>query len=302
MKGNNVLKATVISVLAIGLFSAVFYFANEAFFAAAADEVYEVPPAQAAAVNVAETGDNVPEGFVMPDTTVTLDPYSRQTPDDDMISPEEAAKTGAAYIWEVFGAAIDGSGIDISYGSASPPVVRECCYGVVKDPTPKPIKNPYADFGYDIFYHFILDAYTGERLAIRRGATADGKELTLIGDAINALPDKMMTWRKFKASGEESFLITPPDNLEELEQIAKQYAQSHFNRTEVTDVEFSMMSITGGNGASVTDQEEPFTYKDAVIQFHITDDTGRIGILEMTVETKQLLDFNTYPSDVVPGW
>ena len=283
-KVGEIVKVAAITILSVGLFSAAFIGANNLAFVAATSASTSFPlqaaaatsfPLRAAAVSAPASETPPPDGLKTPSLTVSETPGSARSA--TAISPNEAADLGARYILDMFGENIDGSKVEMFYG-VSPWSVRTYCYGNVY-----PASEP--DSG-KLVYDFTLDAVSGERIGINnyrasRLGLPDVKERTMTFDEATALYNE------------------PPANVDEYAQIARDYAQRHFDHTEVVSARFDHTGVM----AYGTDKDsKTLTFKEKNYDFIVTDDTGREALVTITSETKQLLFLDTSSSDIVPGF
>ena len=112
-KIREVAKVATMTVLSIALFSTALMSVNNWAFARATNSTHNFPlPAEA--VEIAE--NLPPEGFVLPDVTISVSPWQHYHEiSAQAMSMEDAAQIGAEYIWEVFGTCIDGMHIEMHF-------------------------------------------------------------------------------------------------------------------------------------------------------------------------------------------
>ena len=279
-KSNEFIKISAASILSIGLFSAAFIGINSLSFAAAANMAESQPSAAVSAIHVLRAGIIPPKDYKKPEITIYECPEQYYEKSVNALPMYEAAEIGAQYIWEVLGESIDGKTVEMYY-AAIPCCTRSWWTGAVAD-TKAELANHEAQF------RFIIDAVSGERIdisqALAYGSTIDSSKLHEI--PFNDLP---------------SLMAETPDNLDEYTQIAKEYAQKHFNHSKVTDAVFEKMSVLSiSRGKSKDLLTVAFTEKTLI--FKVTDNTGREAEVMITADTKQLFYLETQDNDIVPGF
>ena len=192
-KGKEMMKVAVVSVLALGMFSAAFIGVNHLAFALATNGATlleaAVPPVtvQAAAytpqvqqqetiTEETTTDAAAPEMAVFTPPNITImqiEAFDPQVIPANAISKEEAALIGAEYLWDVLGASIDGMYVEMMY-IMMPGFTRPFWIGSVS--AEKPHNLDFEDFRDDLdawmdaavfaSYSFRLDAITGMRVDV----------------------------------------------------------------------------------------------------------------------------------------
>jgi len=174
-KGKELIKAAVVCVMSVGLFSAAFVGFNQMIFAAATNEPTPLIISPTAADytafpdgQAAEYEENV---FAAPTLTVVENPNQYFKIPAVAMSIEEAAQIGARYIWDVFGESIDGMYVEMTFG-AWPSQSRTYWQGVVRAEAFD--LESFADGDIEarialndtMMYRFSIDAVTGMRVDI----------------------------------------------------------------------------------------------------------------------------------------
>jgi hypothetical protein len=289
--GKGIIRTAIASVLSITFFSALWVGANSLAFAAASGKTESIPALAAPVYTAAEKA--APEGYQKPSVTVYESLYESQPAQKRSVhtlSPEEAAEIGALYIWEMFGESIDGKMVEMVYTSY-PSSTRTYWHGAVADSMAELI-NAEALFRFD------LDAVSGERIGIDQDLSKRfdymQNDPTITGDDIHSLRERMI---KVYEAG---LLPKSPENLDEYAQIAKAYAQKHFNRSTIVSVEFESASPSLF-GLYINEDGGP-SIKYQTVVFNITDDTGREAKTAVVTDIHQLFYLSTQDNDIVPGF
>jgi hypothetical protein len=97
-------------------------------------------------------------------------------------------------------------------------------------------------------------------------------------------------------------LTTPPVNIGKYEQLAKEYAQRHFNLTDVKDD----ITLNGIQVVSASGDRNPnsnvILYIDTLLSFTVTDQRGREAKITVSMETDKLYSLTTQHNDFMPGF
>jgi hypothetical protein len=158
--------------------------------------------------------------------------------------------------------------------------------------------------GNATLYSFHIDAVTGERVSIDPGDDVTAPEHYGEGKVYTLTREEL-----------EAMRYVAPANADEYAEIARAFAENHFNHSTVRSVEFRMVTLNQGgieeilrqNAASAkADQSKPFAYtlyeKGRYITFDVTDSTGRVATVEVNMDSKRASSLNTFDSDIVPGY
>jgi len=212
---KKIIKAVAVSALAFGLIGAAFIGANSTVFASntsASESVMASAPSNVTPV----TQTNA---FAAQDLRVYDKTESGTTVSIHAISIDEAAQIGARYISDVFGADIDGMVVEMRYQNLQPHSLKSLFSGTVSN-------------GTEVAFNFMLDALTGERMMVSRPAN----------NATNA--DVSEAWammQRAAGSGQCAFPIElSQGELDIYLQVARDFAQKHFNNSNVADVSFTI--------------------------------------------------------------
>ena len=313
----EIAKVATASVLSILMFSTVLRGINQVVFAAAT----ETPTA----VEQTTESVSIPDHFPSDDTpipvlTIIESPWQRYTPLSTYAMPREyAAQIGAEFIREMFGACIDGMTIEMSFAQW-PSHSRSYWMGSVYAQSAQEVKDVHAqreEWHYILrtavdergmipedsvvwdsapdwihpVYNFTICAITGERVDISRcisGLSINGNtdirgELSL---------DDHMFLRRITYSSELT-----AEQLELYSQRAKEFAHKHFNLTTAVDVEFIVMNFLG-----LGKVDERMIVTDYWLTFNVTDDTGRVADVNMTMYSSELVSIFTQCNDIIPGF
>lgn len=200
-----------------------------------------IPTNYADSTNVT-TQTTVPDGYTKANYTVgsiDLEYYKDKVPTQKDLTKEEAAELSAQYLWQIYGANLEGQTIEMGYDTAS-------------DTRPRPewtadvfMKNQDYHDGYRIkLYEVVIDSVTGEISGINMD-----RELK---EKVEAGPDSSIDEDEFKA-------------------VAKQYAQKY--NIVHSDIE---SIICTGQGASFPTNEIG-TYGDPDISFEFHGTNGEVA-------------------------
>jgi len=290
MKENKftiALKAAAFSLLGILLLTLIYIAANHFFFAAATEGEIVLDTNDPPAVPLSRS-EVVPEGFPFPEFSLHI-----INPPDEILNPnaltgEEAAEIGAKYIWEMFG--VDISDTNMYVGIESFPTSTRVhwggtigIYGAL---------YPAPDYYIKWLFSFTIDSITGERIEIQDFRS---DEIDVSGETISG--------------GNHEQLV------ETFTEIALDYAERHFNFSEVESISYEGMR-------NLADHREYFESEDGYQHFRIVggdicchlwngetllnftaiDSTGRSANLAISMETQRLAFLTTRHNDIIPGW
>ena len=303
-KSSELVKVAVVSALCIGLFSATFVGMNHLTFALATNKTESVPSVTESVVIPPE--NVLPENYQKPAITVSEVHKEGHIPSANALSAEEAAELGAQYIWEMLGESIDGKVVEMSY-SVWPSHTRTYWHGTVlnerwQEPELDAVVEGETVVRWSISRHdlllqgskdlfsFTIDAVSGEKIDIVR---TYGPYFQNDPDIILA----MMEDTDIRKRAVED-MPDPPENLEEYEQTAKDFAQMIFKNSKVEQVVFE-------NSNPVTyarESDGTIVVTSQTLYFKATDDTGREAYVAFNDKTKELLYIMTQHNDIVPGY
>jgi hypothetical protein len=195
------------------------------------------------------------------------------------LSAQQAAELGAQYIWEVLGENIDEKNVYMSY-RILPSNTKFYWVGMVMD------SSMEAGSTRESFIQFVINAVSGERTGIHDMRQNDMN-----------LPIRSMTLDEYN-----KLLSTIPVNIEKYEQLAKEYAQKHFNLTDVKDdITFNGMQVVTANGDR-SSNNNIILYRDILLSFTVVDQRGREAKITVSMETDKLYSLTTQHNDFMPGF
>jgi len=184
------------------------------------------------------------------------------------ISTDEAAQIGAEYIWEMLGIDIDGLAVELRYSNFQPHNTLSVFHGTVVT-------------GTDVSLNFMLDAMTGERMMISRRTI----------NTTNA--DVSEAWammQRAAGSGQCAFPIALSQGEHDLYlELARGFAQKHFNNSNVTDVSFTTALASSFD----RDTNGNIIVTSRRLHFDATDDAGRMIMISVYQGSQELSVIST---------
>jgi hypothetical protein len=272
--------------------------------AAATDEAESLQLAPTAVnIPVVNAATAVTEENLKPDMALDVILDSSASPITNAMSSETAADIGAQYIWDMFGESIDGKTVHMVY-YAHPAFTRTIWFGTVLESGTFIALERDTSIEDRIRLHnstlftFSLDAVTGERIDISTNShwveTSEEVRAALderLSRSQGGLTEGMIAERELYFFSQNSEL------LNEYAEAAWEFAQVHFNTTEVVGVE--LINI---NPIAFDINENGLFTANRQLVFEVTDCTGRIADMAITEATKELIWLNTSSNDIVPGW
>jgi beta-lactamase regulating signal transducer with metallopeptidase domain len=199
------------------------------------------------------------------------------SPEEGLLSIEEAAELSAEYIYDIFGESIDGHAVWMSYMPS-----RKQWGGRVTEAESKLERGA-------IIFSFIIDAGEGKRIRIldMREPATDLPEKRMTKEEISKL-------ERITSDGRVEYEL-PPDGLDEYEKLAMEAARKHFYDDEVASLNYHGMqpAIIGTNEADVS------WYKETILSFVATDTTGREAEIRIVMETGKLKEIGAHTNDAV---
>ncbi|MCL2188345.1 MAG: hypothetical protein FWC16_04695 [Defluviitaleaceae bacterium] len=308
---KEILKVAIVTVVAIGGFSAALLWANHHALQAYAahTEVLEIDIPVMTEMTWVTPDEELDEGevyasFTLTNVTVRTHPEipSISLP-DNVLSVDEAAKIGALYIWEVFQRDISDMYVFMFF-SEWHNHSRYFWSAQVFHTTEIEMRTPT--------FSFSIDAETGEWIDIsyfdafprdiRR--PIDGENATIarrrMADLMNQSDDEIMAYFNFTQA-----------RLAHYTQRAMEYAQRHFNETEVVSVMLGQMThdftgtpmlFSGIHVGTQVDDAGNFTVEMNALAFTITDETGRAAyvVISLTDAEFQRVTITTSHNDILP--
>ncbi|MCL2199621.1 MAG: LysM peptidoglycan-binding domain-containing protein [Defluviitaleaceae bacterium] len=228
------------------------------------------------------------EVFTRPEITIleSQNQYRQPIP-ASAISIEEAAQLGALYIWDMFAARIDGMYVEMHYSDHASSL-RAYWSGRVAPTREALTIDRYL---FEPMFSFVIDAETGMRI-----------DISYLGRNIrNILSEdelrSFLNWpttpeaRELREAWESTILdILTPEEIEFYTQEAWDFAQRHFNNSTVVDVQLGQF---GDGYIRIGPFSSPIFDEDGKVSlltlggftFTVTDDTGRVAIVVIPVET-----------------
>jgi hypothetical protein len=279
-KFNEIVKVLIVSVLSIMLFGTAFIGINGFALAAVTNRIITMPPPSEVTNSILSYMDAVPENYPSPVITVIESAYvDVRLNNINALSAEQAAELGAQYIWEVLGENIDEKTVYMSY-SILPSNTKFYWVGMVMD------SSVETGSTRESFIQFVINAVSGERTSIHDMRKYD-----------TDLPIKAMTLDEYNG-----LLTTTPVNIGKYMQLAKEYAQKHFNLTDVKDdVAFDGIQVVTANGDRGS-SNNVILYKDTLLSFTVADQRGREAKITISMETDKLCSLTTQHNDFMPGF
>ncbi|MDR1689062.1 MAG: hypothetical protein LBS21_10690 [Clostridiales bacterium] len=326
---NGLLKAAGVTALtlvfAVSAFTGVNHLALSAAtlpekLPALSAQIITAAKEKAAQNAAAQTQYNEPQLTVILDENFELDQNGNPcVPDENAMSPEEAAQIGALYILDMTGESIDGKTVEMSY-IALPFYSKTYWRGSVLDSAAitadekktensEPVVYILEDgsvstTGNNELYSFSIDAVTGERIAINPGDDVTAPENYGEGKLCHLTRGQL-----------EAMRYIAPANADDYAEIARAFAEKHFNHSTVERVEFSAVTLNQGSIDEIlaqnaqyakADHSKPFAYtlyeKGRYIIFNVTDSSGRFASVEINADTKRVSSLSTSDNDIVPGY
>ena len=326
-KGKELIAVFTVCILSIVLFSVAFIALNGQIFAAATSEPTLLEQSPAAAVpEISEpaeedtlsqyhvaTTDYTDTGaeyageageFVVPALIVTGFPEQESEIPAVAMSMEEAAQTGARYIWDVFGSSIDGMHVRMFFGDHASQMNNWWVGNVFAEnpdyPTQNYFVNPSTNERFiHPTYTFVVNAITGQRVDI---SYEDPQGVATVM-TYRGVEDVMIDRRALAESGwfdmdiyeKIEFLGISDEALESYLQTAKRLAETQFNTTDVSDVRLDAFWANGMIDGVVD---------LATIVFVALDNTGREAIIAFPASDAvvQSINVSTQHNDFVPGF
>ena len=257
--------------------------------------------------------------FIAPTFTLIeiLDSRAYSVP-SSAIAMEDAAQIGARYIWDVFGTDIDGLYMEIWF-SAHASQINTTWTGLVymENPLDGTLNEVYEylilENSASPVYMFSIDSITGERINIsymcqpdmnaRRAdgySSQSGHTISGIGrdvDDVMASRTALLNTGWFDMSIDEQVVFAgiSVDALESYLQIATRFAESHFNTSDVSDVQLHNIATNG----MIDDVVEV-----AALNFTAVNNTGREALIFIPATGADfgMTSIDTSHNDFVPGF
>jgi flavin-binding protein dodecin len=340
-KGKELIAVAAVCVLSIGAFSGAYIALNDQIFARATSEptLLAPPPEVAESENYTEPENDsildqspavaasytdsgaeyVPENvtknetdeFVVPALTVMASPDQESAIPAVAMSIEDAAQTGARYIWDVFGSNIDGMYVRMFYGDHASQINTWWVGNVFVENPENPMQNyvvhpvTYEKRALPI-YTFVINAITGQRIDVSYINPQGIPENIYISPEVMLYrgDDDSMSfrwallesgWFDMDVYEQIELLGMSDESLEAYLQTAKKLAEAQFNTTGVSNVQLDTFWANGMIDGVVD---------LATIVFVALDSTGREAIITISASDAafQSINISTQHNDFVPGF
>jgi len=234
------------------------------------------------------------------------------------LSIEDATGVGIQYIYDIFGENVTGMYVELSFTDWEH-MTRTLWHGAVSANYRYTLENRVrlnelndifaarleaGEYSQDIFddmshlfdvygyssahFYFAIDAVTGERIDIWKTMPAQMQNVR------ESIPLHEYIEQEWDGDWDMAFSADiDPDELDELIQLAEEYAQKQFYNSTISNVHFgnastSFVYIGGGFN------REPFAH------FTATNDTGRIAQISIHVVSRTVTSINTMSNDFIP--
>lgn len=278
IKANEKGKTIAVSVVSIGLLSAMFIGVNSLVFAAESNKTESLTPDKTT-VEVTTQNSSLSVDFQEPSLTIyELDSELDNPRKASAMSYENAAQIGAQHIWEIFGEHIDGMFVEMFY-EVSAFTARTYWTGIVF------ASQEDMDNGNPLF-NFIVDAISGEKKSAQifqdipfQADEAKAKEPYF--DNTEKLVEISM---EYEQKRKENARKLYNENPQEYAEIAKDAAQKHFTSSTVAEVVYLEDRSNDG------------------IVFLVTDDTGHEIEVAIYSETKQVEFVDDRVDEIDPNY
>jgi hypothetical protein len=205
------------------------------------------------------------------------------------ILPEDAAQIGAHHIYNMFGEDISGKTVLMIY-SDYPSSTRTFWGGFVAESGD--IDDVSQIVGAGLF-NFLLDAVTGECIDISTSI-----HWMTSSDELTAALEELFENRTREDTIELRSGGPVPENLDELINTVRYFAQKHFTDTSSGRIEFKYVNALRYD----FDNDDNIYVSERSIVFEVTDNTGRVADIAITENGKQLIFIFTSNNDIIPGF
>jgi len=234
------------------------------------------------------------------------------------MSMEAAAQVGLQYIYDIFGENMAGMYMELEFSDWDN-LTRTLWHGAVSHSNRNTLVNrarfnelndefiARLDAGEDSEYvhedmndlfqainysparfYFNIDAVTGEWIDIWQTTPA-------MTQAMNeTIPLHEYIDQEWDGDWEVAFAIEiPPQEIDELSQMAQEYAQRQFSNSSIASMNFESASaafVYNGGGFN----------REANASFAVTNDAGRVAWVSIHVESRTVTSINTMSNDFIP--
>ena len=332
---KEMLKVAVATVAAVGLFGSMLLGANQLSLHAATAEETALPPA-VAYVNIPENPvpeEYQTRNMTVIDTTqLNCDTWQMGLYEIDplALSPDEAAAIGAQYIYDIFGVCINGMYVDMEFTSwwgfgrlhwrgdvtstnrntleqraqmqrLNAEFMARYEAGESRESLARYFDMTFrVDFTMPEF-SFTVDAITGERIDIWYNSPFATRPVWIPGDGSfeeSRMYEEQRILREYiKIEWSDDWQAAFSSALSHQElavlyEIAWHYGQRQFNNTAVDYVEFS-----GAHNNLAVDANDNIVRTAGSAVFEITDETGRIAMLVICLDSLSVTSINSSRHD-----
>jgi len=309
MKLKEIERIAVVTVLAIAFFTAALLGVNHFAFATTlntivpliAVEIHEEPPivtVQSAALRLAATDEptHIPfeaGSFSIVDRALLL---PELVPSSAM-PMEDAAMVGAEYIWDMFGASIEGKYVIMNYSECWIRPGRGLWIGnvVTGDDTNMYWNSPNRDGSWrwgEVIFSFTIDAVTGERRAIHYSSPRGNHAPRMFAMDTHSLWETEVGQALLNKNGFEiaDFIGLPRERIDAYRQDALALGTAQFPNSRVIGVELGMTFSTSSGSMRMpgvhivldrNDRGEIVGTFDG-IDFTVTDEHGTEAIVSIS--------------------
>lgn len=311
-RGKEILKVALISVLSVALFGAGFIGFNRVIFAAATaeptplsqpQEVVDAPYEPRTEARQRERSEQQQRPFIPPALTVFESAHAGLRPAVPAVamSMEEAAQIGARYIWDVFGASIDGMYVEMFF-SAHPSQSRSYWSGAVREEAfvyEYVMRDNLTIRAHNdaVLYQFRIDAVTGMRVDIISTPLRD-RIVNILDDTMrdNAMSERYAMleagWFEMNVDEQLRFLEITLDDIADYISFARYLAGAHFGEDYLPGHLYRAHVQLGDDGLELSAIEYSVTFGGREANIFIPTSAARTGRHSIT----------TSHNDFIPGF
>jgi|GEM_PF-1682924 len=273
---KDIIKITVISVLAIALLGSAFMGINHLTLVYASHHIERIKLVTTE-VNLEQLQKQEQTNFNLTVLEISLKNevaeeeldimgYSFVKP-DNVLSIDEAAQIGAQYIYDMLGENIEGKFVAMNFFERDT-YSRPYWQGLVGN-SEEALESREYDFV------FLIDAVTGERIGIDNHVGLNRSETIL----------NNLSWNDSTDLSDEQVV--------NYTKVVNDFAELHFKNTAVNRIDFIGVDWLG----AIRDDRGEFV-PEWIARFNVIDDTGRrMAEAAITLESQQLRHFSTLVSD-----
>jgi hypothetical protein len=300
-KGKELMMVVAVCALSIGLFGTAFAGFNHLTFAAATGGATPLPPITATATptqNLSQFESNAEPFVALALTLIESDDQHMFQIPASALTMEEAAQTGARYIWDVFETSIDGMYVDMMFRALASQT-NTTWTGVVYAEDPVNHAQTYDAITYAgdrigfPLYTFTINGITGERIDInclpRRSSTP------VYADVDIRTPLLDSGWFDMNINEQVALTKISDEALEAYTQTATRLAGAQFNNSVVSNIQLVRLVVSGMTGNVVN---------IATLNFTAVDNIGREVFITIpsTDSVWEIVSISTSHNDFIPGF